>query len=68
MRRALAVLAVPAGQVPATQAASAAEPPAGRVALIGAPGLQWNDLTPDDTPNLWEPARTSAIGPCSART
>ncbi|MEV4472585.1 hypothetical protein [Nonomuraea sp. NPDC049504] len=68
MWRALVVLAVLAGQVLAAQAASATEPPAGRVALIGVPGLHWNDLTPDDTPNLWELARTSAVGSLSVRT
>ncbi|MGR6916993.1 hypothetical protein ACU635_22385 [[Actinomadura] parvosata] len=40
----------------------------GRVALLGVPGLHWNDLTPSDTPNLWALVRSSAIGSLSVRT
>ncbi|MEU6743801.1 hypothetical protein [Streptosporangium sandarakinum] len=42
--------------------------PAGRVVLIGVPGLQWSDLGPDTTPNLWRLAGQSAVGSLSVRT
>ncbi|MFD0472767.1 hypothetical protein ACFQ0B_34080 [Nonomuraea thailandensis] len=72
MRRALVVLAVLVGQVIVGHALFAgparAGSEAGRVALIGVPGLHWNDLTPSDTPNLWALAESSAIGSLSVRT
>ncbi|MFG1710103.1 hypothetical protein ACFLIM_43740 [Nonomuraea sp. M3C6] len=72
MRRALVVLAVLVGQLLVGQGlvagAARAEEPAGRVALIGVSGLHWNDVTQADTPNLWELARSSAIGSLSVRT
>ncbi|GAB2956164.1 hypothetical protein ACFMQL_00500 [Nonomuraea fastidiosa] len=78
MRRVLVVLAVvvahalvglaaPAAASGRASVRDAAEP-AGRVALIGVPGLHWDDLTPGDTPNLWELAGQSAIGSLSVRT
>ncbi|MEU4229924.1 hypothetical protein AB0F17_36990 [Nonomuraea sp. NPDC026600] len=48
--------------------AGQAEVGGGRVALIGVPGLHWNDITPNDTPNLWRLAGASAIGSLSVRT
>lgn len=42
--------------------------PAGRVALIGVPGLMWSDITPAGTPNLWRLAGRSALGSLSVRT
>ncbi|MBB2915012.1 hypothetical protein FHS43_006327 [Streptosporangium becharense] len=39
----------------------------GRVVLIGVPGLQWSDITPTGTPNLWQLARDSAVGSLSVR-
>ncbi|MFG1684712.1 hypothetical protein ACGFNP_31440 [Nonomuraea sp. NPDC049269] len=48
--------------------AGQAEDGGGRVALIGVPGLHWNDITPNDTPNLWRLAGASAIGSLSVRT
>lgn len=72
MRRAVVVLAVLIGQLLLGQGLSAgaarAEDTTGRVALIGVSGLHWNDLTQADTPNLWELARSSAIGSLSVRT
>ncbi|WP_328817919.1 hypothetical protein [Nonomuraea cypriaca] len=79
MRRALVVLAVLLGQLLVGQgwsasAARAADDAArmadaaGRVALIGVPGLHWNDLTRSDTPNLWALAEASAAGSLSVRT
>ncbi|MFI6599721.1 hypothetical protein ACIBHX_26025 [Nonomuraea sp. NPDC050536] len=70
MRRALVVLAVLIGQVLLAGVAQAdgVEAGKGRVALIGVPGLHWNDITQADTPNLWELARSSAIGSLSVRT
>jgi hypothetical protein len=72
VRRAVVVLAVLIGQLLLGQGLSAgaarAEDTTGRVALIGVSGLHWNDLTQADTPNLWELARSSAIGSLSVRT
>ncbi|MFD1543140.1 hypothetical protein ACFSJ0_39235, partial [Nonomuraea guangzhouensis] len=48
--------------------AGQAEDGGGRVALVGVPGLHWNDITPNDTPNLWRLAGASAIGSLSVRT
>ncbi|SEG90813.1 hypothetical protein SAMN05444920_107117 [Nonomuraea solani] len=60
---AAAELAKPTGAEPA-KAGTAAE----QVALIGVPGLHWNDLTRSDTPHLWGLAKASAIGSLSVRT
>jgi hypothetical protein len=49
----------------AAQAATQAD---GRVVLIGVPGLQWSDLSPEGTPNLWQLAGQSATGSLSVRT
>ncbi|MET7331369.1 hypothetical protein [Nonomuraea sp. NPDC005650] len=74
MRRALVVLAVLVGQVllgqglSAGPAQAAKDASSGRVALIGVSGLHWNDITQADSPNLWELARSSAIGSLSVRT
>ncbi|MGN9842826.1 hypothetical protein ACTMTI_32360 [Nonomuraea sp. H19] len=72
MRRAVVVLAVLLGQLLTGQGVFAgtarAEEAPGRVALIGVPGLHWNDLTQADAPNLWELAGASAIGSLSVRT
>ncbi|MFJ2029678.1 hypothetical protein [Streptosporangium sp. NPDC087985] len=67
MRRTLAALALVLSVLwPA--AAQAAAPADGRVALIGVPGLQWSDLGPETTPNLWRLAGQSAVGSLSVRT
>ncbi|GAA2211880.1 hypothetical protein GCM10009850_073410 [Nonomuraea monospora] len=72
MRRALVVLAVLVGQLIIGHAwfagPAGARAEAGRVALIGVPGLHWNDLTPSDTPHLWALAGSSAVGSLSVRT
>ncbi|MEV0621100.1 hypothetical protein AB0I81_47775 [Nonomuraea sp. NPDC050404] len=52
------------GRTVAEQTVTAGE----RVALIGVPGLHWNDLSPSDTPHLWSLAESSAIGSLSVRT
>lgn len=49
----------------AAQAATQAD---GRVVLIGVPGLQWSDLGPEVTPNLWRLAGQGAAGSLSVRT
>ncbi|HUR03496.1 MAG TPA: hypothetical protein VM347_13225 [Nonomuraea sp.] len=67
MRRVLVVLAVLLLAGGFAQAGQA-EDGGGRVALIGVPGLHWNDITPNDTPNLWRLAGASAIGSLSVRT
>ncbi|MER6949886.1 hypothetical protein ABT294_38310 [Nonomuraea sp. NPDC000554] len=68
MRRALIVLAVLLSQMLFAGTPAQAETAGTRVALIGVPGLHWNDITQADTPNLWELARSSAIGSLSVRT
>ncbi|MFC4111355.1 hypothetical protein [Nonomuraea zeae] len=79
MRRTVVALAVLVGQMLLGHAMLAgparagdgpaqADGSAARVALIGVSGLHWNDLTPSDTPNLWELAEASAIGSLSIRT
>lgn len=67
MRRVLVVLATLL-LVGGFAQAGQAEDGGGRVALIGVPGLHWNDITPNDTPNLWRLAGASAIGSLSVRT
>lgn len=67
MRRVLVVLAILLLAGGFAQAGQA-EDGGGRVALIGVPGLHWNDITPNDTPNLWRLAGASAIGSLSVRT
>ncbi|MFC7387854.1 hypothetical protein [Sphaerisporangium rhizosphaerae] len=49
------------------EAAGRADAP-GRVALIGVPGLHWDDVSAETTPNLWRLAAQSAIGSLSVRT
>ncbi|RKS07681.1 hypothetical protein DFP74_3361 [Nocardiopsis sp. Huas11] len=36
--------------------------------LVGVPGLLWKDVTPENTPTLWEMADATAIGNVSIRT
>ncbi len=64
----LAVLAVLVGMAPPAAAAPAAAPRRGPVVLVGVPGLQWHEITPQVTPYLWELAGRSAIGNLSIRT
>ncbi|ACZ88860.1 hypothetical protein [Streptosporangium roseum] len=66
MRQTLAALALVLSVLWPT-AAQAAAPAGGRVALIGVPGLQWSDLSPESTPNLWRLAGQSAVGSLSVR-
>ncbi|NUR85485.1 MAG: hypothetical protein HOY71_15495, partial [Nonomuraea sp.] len=72
VRRALVVLVVLAGHVLlgplGTALAQDTAPAPGRVALIGVPGLHWDDVTHAESPNLWELAGHSAIGSLSVRT
>ncbi|MFB9253527.1 hypothetical protein ACFFWE_35325 [Sphaerisporangium melleum] len=72
MRRALGALAVITLLLITTGAAWAETPgrasAPGRVALIGVPGLRWDDVSADGTPNLWRLAGQSAIGSMSVRT
>ena len=41
--------------------------PVRHVVLIGVPGLQWSDVGPDTTPNLWRLAERSATGVLSVK-
>jgi len=43
-------------------------PAAERVIIAGAVGLRWDDVDPQQTPHLWELARTGAIGSLSVRS
>ncbi|WP_084963547.1 hypothetical protein [Thermoactinospora rubra] len=65
MRWALLLLVMSALWVTAPPAASAQA--AERVALIGVPGLHWNDLDPAVTPNLWRMAADSGVGSISVK-
>ena len=38
-----------------------------RVLVVGVPGLTWNDIDPEGTPELWAMAENSAIGALSVR-
>lgn len=40
----------------------------GPVVLVGMPGLLWQDVTPENTPTLWEMSENGAIGSVSIRT
>ncbi|WP_159941540.1 MULTISPECIES: hypothetical protein [unclassified Nocardiopsis] len=40
----------------------------GPVVLVGVPGLLWEDVTPENTPTLWEIADKGSIGNVSIRT
>nr|WP_246324909.1 hypothetical protein [Petropleomorpha daqingensis] len=54
----------PAGAAPA----GAADDPGDRhVVVVGVPGLAWSDLDPQQTPELWDLAGSSAIGALSVR-
>lgn len=69
--RGLTLLAALCVVTPITAGAAAEPAPnprPGPVVLVGVPGLQWNEITPRTTPNLWELAKTSAIGDMSIRT
>ncbi|GAA1009538.1 hypothetical protein Aple_045710 [Acrocarpospora pleiomorpha] len=69
MRRALVGLAVILYGLAFAAAPARANPvDAGRVALIGVPGLMWSDVNATDTPNLWRLAGQSAVGSLSVRT
>ncbi|MBG0817066.1 hypothetical protein [Planomonospora sp. ID82291] len=66
MRRTLLAFALVLGVLwPGSAQASA--PADERVVLIGVPGLRWSDLSPKDTPNLWQLAGQSAAGSLSVR-
>ncbi|MFD1116771.1 hypothetical protein ACFQ3A_20625, partial [Sphaerisporangium aureirubrum] len=69
MRRALvAVAVVLMGLVGVPAQAALADDPGGPVALIGVPGLHWDDVNATDTPNLWRLAGGSAVGSLSVRS
>ena len=38
------------------------------VIVLGAPGLRWDDLSPEQTPTMWELAQRGAIGALSVRS
>ena len=50
---------------PASAPAAAVVAPAAAVVVIGAPGLRWDDLSPDGTPTLWRLAGAAAVGSLS---
>jgi hypothetical protein len=70
--------AVPAGAAaaatladspPATGTSEVSENAApGRVAFVGVPGLHWDDVDPELTPNLWRLAGQSDLGSVSVKT
>ncbi|TFV51848.1 hypothetical protein E4P41_21785, partial [Geodermatophilus sp. DF01-2] len=58
---AVLVPALPAGAAPAGGTA------ADRIVVVGIPGLVWDDVDPEATPNLWALAEGSPIGAVSVR-
>ncbi|MCT9931738.1 hypothetical protein N5079_16115 [Planotetraspora sp. A-T 1434] len=58
-------LALPASAASSSRASGA---PAGRVVVIGVPGLQWDDLDSARTPNLWSLAGKGGTASLSTRT
>ncbi|GLX96652.1 hypothetical protein [Herbidospora sp. NBRC 101105] len=46
---------------------SALAAPQGQVVIIGVPGLEWADLSPSRTPNLWKLAETAGAASLSTR-
>ncbi|MGY1616614.1 hypothetical protein ACI797_07675 [Geodermatophilus sp. SYSU D00691] len=59
-----ALLAVAA---PATAADDADRYAADRVVVVGVPGLVWDDVDPEETPQLWDLADGAAVGALSVR-
>lgn len=53
---------------PATPAAARAAGTGQPVVLVGAAGLRWEDVTPQDTPRMWDLTSTSALAAMSIRT
>jgi hypothetical protein len=65
----IVLFAVPAWFGPAAAATGAsAAAPAGRVVIIGVPGLRWNDLSETGTPALWNLTGRGAAAALSVRT
>ncbi|GAA3000678.1 hypothetical protein [Streptosporangium longisporum] len=63
-----ALLAVPVlAGAGAAEAVSASRAPAGRVVIVGVPGLLWSDLDPAATPNLWRLAGEGGSASMSTR-
>ncbi len=52
---------------PAIASTATEASPGGHVVLIGAPGLQWSDVTPSATPNLWRLAGHAGAGVLSVK-
>jgi hypothetical protein len=48
-------------------ASASASPPPVHAVLIGVPGLEWSDVSPSVTPNLWRVAQGAAAGLLSVR-
>jgi hypothetical protein len=68
LKRIAAVLAlIGAGLSCASFCPSASAAPGGHAVLIGAPGLEWSDVSPSATPNLWRVAQGAAAGLLSVR-
>ncbi|MEO3809110.1 hypothetical protein ABGB17_08935 [Sphaerisporangium sp. B11E5] len=68
MRRALVAVAVVLVGLVGVPAPAALAAEGGPVALIGVPGLRWDDVSATDTPNLWRLAGGGAAGSLSVRS
>jgi hypothetical protein len=55
------------GPSPAQAADAGTDYSADRALIVGVPGLTWQDIDPDTTPQLWALAEGSAIGALSVR-
>ncbi|MEO3786252.1 hypothetical protein ABGB12_23235 [Actinocorallia sp. B10E7] len=67
-RAAWAMITVLVTAVMTLSAQPAQAEPAGRVVIVGVPGLQWSDLSPKGTPTLWRLAGDGATAALSVRT
>ena len=53
---------------PGTRTSEVSADAPGRVAFVGVPGLHWDDVDPERTPNLWRLAGQSDLGSLSVTT
>ncbi|MDX6742076.1 hypothetical protein [Actinocorallia sp. A-T 12471] len=62
------LLALVAALIPVIVLPSSAAAAQGPVVVVGVPGLEWSDLSPGDTPTLWEKTGANAAASLSIRT
>ncbi|GAB2868329.1 hypothetical protein GCM10022221_81550 [Actinocorallia aurea] len=62
------LLSLVAALIPLVALPSAARAATGPVVVVGVPGLEWSDITPADTPALWQMSAKGAAASLSIRT